>query len=272
MPITETDRKYLKHKHVGGKNNDKGNKYESFYATYRIALLISAKFDKLETVNLSAHVPNAFVDDYLEEVESFKQYHQLKDVKNLSWKYEKVKYDFTKQIEISNENNELFGLKLVNSNEKLIEIPEDISEYTSVEYFPAYHELTHSYLEYPEFKKAIENIAIEGRKNDDELIAIATTILGVWHSIETPKSLKEIVELIKKTNRYDSLRIYPSLELSNACKEILNNLKVEFYINGEILYWSYKYFSGKIVWSTEREELLLKSSPTKIEELFTILS
>ena len=44
MPITETDRKYLKHKHVGGKNNDKGNKYESFYATYRIALLISAKF------------------------------------------------------------------------------------------------------------------------------------------------------------------------------------------------------------------------------------
>ena len=36
MPITQKEKKYLKNKHKGGKNNSKGAIYESYYATYQI--------------------------------------------------------------------------------------------------------------------------------------------------------------------------------------------------------------------------------------------
>lgn len=37
MSISPKERKYLKNKHKGGKNNSKGNIYESYYTTYCIA-------------------------------------------------------------------------------------------------------------------------------------------------------------------------------------------------------------------------------------------
>ena len=97
MPITEADRQYLKHKNRGGKNNAKGNRYENYYAVFQIALLLNSYRERLDDVCLATQLSNAFVDDLLIGVgNSNKTYHQIKDVKVLSWNTGNLKYDFEK--------------------------------------------------------------------------------------------------------------------------------------------------------------------------------
>ena len=55
-----------------------------------------------DAVYLTSQVPDAFVDDLLIEKPTFeKLYHQLKDVKALTWKSERLETDFKRQMEIS---------------------------------------------------------------------------------------------------------------------------------------------------------------------------
>ena len=278
MPITESERKYLKNKHRGGKNNAKGNRYENYYVVFQIALLLNSHYERLDDVYLTTQLSNAFVDDLLIGVEnSNKTFHQIKDVKDLSWNKENLKYDFKRQKEICLENKENFSLKLVFSNkaihQKLGEIPNEFSDCTNVEFFPAYNELGQLYWHYPPFKDAIAEIVAEGRNNDGVLYGVAGSILGAWESVnaENPISLKQIRENICKINPYDPLKNYPTVELPDSCKKIFGDIGVTFHTNGQILYWKYGYFEGRKEWSEEIEQNLLNNVPTKIEELISIL-
>mgnify|MGYP001513211161 len=102
MPITQKEKKYLKNKHKGGKNNSKGAIYESYYATYQIVSFMNQYITQLSNVHLTTQLHDAFVDDlFIEEPNAHKTYHQLKDVKDLTWETSKLKYDFKRQTEIS---------------------------------------------------------------------------------------------------------------------------------------------------------------------------
>jgi hypothetical protein len=277
MPITEEERKYLKNKNKGGKSNAKGNRYENYYAVFQIALLLNSYRERLDDVCLATQLSNAFVDDLLIGVEnSNKTYHQIKDVKDLSWNKDRLEYDFRRQKEISLENKEIFSLKLVHSNQaghqKLVEIPKEFSDCTDVEFFPASNELN-QLLWYSPFKDAIAEIVAEGRNNDDVLIGVAGSILGAWESVNAEKSisLKQIRENISKINRYDALKIYPTVELPDSCKKILEDIGVTFHTNGPLFYWKYGFFEGRKEWTKEIEQNLLNNVPTKIEELISIL-
>ena len=117
MPITEAERKYLKNKHKGGKNNAKGNRYENFYAVFQIASLMNSQFERLDNVYLTSQLSETFVDDLLiEKDNSIRTYHQIKDVKKLTWKNKELRNDFKRQKDISKEREEQFNLKLVYSN------------------------------------------------------------------------------------------------------------------------------------------------------------
>lgn len=86
MPITSEEQTYLTRKHQGGKNNDKGIMYEKFYTTYCIAVLVDKYSLRLNDVRLTSQVENVFVDDLLiEEPMAGKIYHQMKNVKGLTW-------------------------------------------------------------------------------------------------------------------------------------------------------------------------------------------
>ena len=114
MPITQKEKKYLKNKHKGGKNNSKGAIYESYYATYQIVSFMNQYITQLSNVHLTTQLHDAFVDDlFIEEPNAHKTYHQLKDVKDLTWETSKLKYDFKRQTEISSERNEKFKLKFI---------------------------------------------------------------------------------------------------------------------------------------------------------------
>lgn len=139
MPISPQEKKYLKNKHKGGNNNSKGNIYESFYTIYCIALFMNSHITQLDSVYFTSQLEECFVDDLLieESNTAHRIYHQIKDVKNLSWQTKQLKHDFERQMDISSEMGENFELKLVHSNSPTMvtPIPEEIVSSTSVSFF-----------------------------------------------------------------------------------------------------------------------------------------
>lgn len=279
MPISSNERTYLKNKHKGGKNNSKGATYENFYATYSIALLINRYITQLDDIRLTSQLKNCFVDDLLiEEPDAHRTYHQLKDVKNLTWKTNKLQYDFKRQIDISSERHENFELKLVHSNPvaKVSPIPDDIISCTTTLFFPAEKSLNRLILSYPPFKNAIKDISISEQAEDDELSDIAITILGTWSGMEQKNiSLKQISEAIRSKGRgYTNIKTYPNACISDSCKEIFNHCNLSVYTSGINLYWSANNgkLTGKIEWTSDMEQKLQTSAPSDFWTLIELLS
>lgn len=280
MPITKAERKYLKRKHQGGKNNSKGNQYENFYIVYCLALLMDEDISKWDDIYLTSQVLDAFVDDLLiEKPTSEKLYHQMKDVKALTWRSERLESDFKRQMEISQEMGECFQLHLVYSAKDsfLKEIPEEISSCTTAIYFPACESLNQLLLSYIPFKDAISKIAVRGEETkDDELFGIAGTLLGAWNSCEQKAvSLAQIAEFMRRVGEgYVNMRGYSAVEISEVCKMILNNCGLRFHINGIKLYWSSANgrLKGEIEWTSELEQKLVDNAPKDLFEVIELLS
>ena len=65
MPITQKEKKYLKNKHKGGKNNSKGAIYESYYATYQIVSFMNQYITQLSNVHLTTQLHDALLMIFL---------------------------------------------------------------------------------------------------------------------------------------------------------------------------------------------------------------
>lgn len=280
MPITPAERKYLKRKHQGGKNNSKGNQYESFYAVYCLAELMNEYMSEDNTVYLSSQVADAFVDDLLiEKSASEKLYCQLKNVKNLTWKSERLESDFKRQMEISEEKGEHFQLRLVYSavDSSVVEIPREISSCTTTVYFPACESLNQLLLSFIPFKNAISRISVKGENAiNDELFGIAGTLLGAWNSCgQKGVSLAQITETMQRIGEgYVNMKGYNAVEISEDCKMILNKCGLHFYIKGIKLYWSNSTgrLKGEVEWTSELEQKLLDNVPCDLFEIIELLS
>lgn len=279
MPITQKERKYLKNKHKGGKNNSKGAIYESYYATYMIASFMGQYITNLSNISLSSQLKNTFVDDLLiEESNAHKIYHQLKDVEKLAWRTGKhsLERDFSRQMEISQERKEDFELKLIysNPNSAVSVIPDEIISCTSSMYFPSCLSINQLILSYPPFKEAIQNITVQCQAEDDELSGIASAILGAWNSVEQKDvTLKQISDIVRlKGKGYVNLKDYPTITVSDKCRDILGRFGIAFYENGPTLYWSRGHLKGEVLWTSEIEQNLQVANPVDFWDLIEILS
>ena len=280
MPISPQEKKYLKNKHKGGNNNSKGNIYESFYTIYCIALFMNSHITQLDSVYFTSQLEECFVDDLLIEESNTAHwiYHQIKDVKNLSWQTKQLKHDFERQMDISSEMGENFELKLVHSNSPTMvtPIPEEIVSSTSVSFFPAEKSLNQLILSYPPFKNAIQNITVLGEAKDDELLGIAEAILGVWTGLEQKNiSLKAISDEVKRIGKgLINIKTYPNIQIADSSQEILRRFDLCFYTCGNNLHWhtSNQKLSGKIIWTPEIEQKLENVQPSDLWELIELLS
>ena len=278
MPIRTADKKYLKNKQKGGRNNAKGKQYEDFYAVYQLALLIDKYRSNPSVVYLSSQLSDTFVDDLLiEKEDSDKTYHQLKDVNNINWSYGKLKYDFERQREISIENEEQFTLKIVYSdiNSSIHQIPENISDCTTAEYFPSYPSTQLLYYGFQPFREAIKNIAIPSHSTDNELIGISGALLGAWGMVNNQlhTSLQEILENVDNIGRgFINMNIYPSADISESCSALFHQIGIDYQIHGSSLYWSYGYFNGCLPWTAAVEEKILTASPKDFKEIIDLLN
>lgn len=278
MPITPAQRKYLKNKHKGGKNNAKGNLYEEHFVVYQLALLIDKYRSNLSSVYFSTQLLDTFVDDLLIVLEdNHKTYHQLKDVTNIAWTSNNLKYDFERQRELSLENKEQFTLKIVYSNidSSLSAIPDTISDCTIAEHFPASPSLSSLYFGFEPFRKAVKNIAIPHYSTDNDLIGIYGALIGAWHMVNTLSyvSLKEILEKVYHIgNGLINLNLYPTITISEDCSALFRRIGVEYHLSGSSLYWSYRSFSGYLSWNKEMEEKLMAISPESFKDIIDLLN
>lgn len=277
MPITEKERKYLKNKHRGGKNNSKGAIYESFYAVYCIAYLMDKFIMNLESIQFTSQVENTFVDDLLIEInQTEKSYYQLKNVKDLTWSTGKLKYDFKRQMEISKERGENFNLRLIYSspNSTVANIPHDISEHTTASFFPACESLNQLLQSCEYFKKAIKSITASDDIKDDQLFGVAGTLLGVWDGCEQKHiSLKQISDKVLQIGSgLVNIKSYLDTNISEECKTIFKKCGVSTHSRGIKLYWSYEgKLKGEICWSDEVEHRIIETNPSSLYELLELL-
>lgn len=281
MPITAKERKYLKNKHKGGKNNSKGALYESYYTVYQIALFLNDNECNLKNTNFSSQIVDTFVDDLLiVKSDGYRIYHQLKDVAGLRWNTKSssytLEYDFRRQKDISLENKEDFNLKLVYSDSScdVGELPESIRCCAVSEYFPACQSINQLLLSFSPFKNAVKNITVPEISTDEELFGIAAAILGAWNAIEQKDvSLTKILDIVHANGKgYVNVKMFPTVEISDSCKNIFKNLGLKYHVNGLSLYWSYKNMNGCVPWSEQLEHKLNDSFPDNIWNLIELLS
>lgn len=283
MERTNEEKQYLKNKHKGGENNQKGGVFEDFYAVYQIVSCIgSNERHLLDSVVFQTQLENTFVDDMLIVNSELKTYYQLKNTKSLSWgkvdKLGDIASDFAHQIEDCRERNEKFALKLVYSlkDSKVGEqIPEKIKEYTSADFFDYSADLNSLIIVNEPLRKALKAISPNGNKTTtDDLANMASMFLGIWKGCNSKDkiSLNKIIDTAAKF-KHINLKIYSDAVLNEDCKKILDAIDdFEYHIIGRMLYWSVGLMTGSCPWPDNIENDIIIQHPTNKWDLISMLS
>lgn len=175
---------YLNHKQTGGANNAKGNLFESFFTTFKIAQFWEQ--DPLNTIFTSQEL--CFIDDLVIGLNSKGVYHyQIKDIQYTSWK--RGKNNLANDFSFQRKYNYCLGIKsklyLVVSNKSLakrlrISRPKKLIKIVTVKHFPATTSVNRLILESPTFRKALSELCALKNPQTDKLETIAAQILGQW--------------------------------------------------------------------------------------------
>lgn len=277
MALSQEDKIHLKNKHIGGVNNQKGNDFENIYSTKEIIRLF-ATHPTCKGISIAAQIKDAFVDDFLIiEPNGTRIYHQIKNTENLSWgnpQKGNLLYDFQRQQEISIENKEAFGLKIVYSNPQCAihttDCPSVLCNTTKKEFFP--HQTILSLIRDPSFAEyllAIMDIPPEDNTNDHKF-NFTEFILSQWTALKCNEtvSLSEIRDhfmnkynripgfksdlsmvgpIVCETDAPPTLRFrisFPS-SLPASLKTLFDKFDGFTYsVHGNKLYWHYKRMNG----------------------------
>lgn len=282
MERTNEVKQYLKNKHQGGENNQKGGLFEDFYAVYQIVLCIAKYQPSFDGVEFQTQLEDTFVDDMLIADPKLNMYHQLKNTQSLSWgkvdKQGDIAFDFAHQIEDCKKRKENFALKLVYSlkgSKAGEQIPEEIKEQTSTEYFEYATDLNRLVIVSEPLIKALRDISPNGNDTPtDDLANIASVFLGVWKGCDSKNriSLKDIIHKAEYF-KYVNLKIYPDTVLSEDCKKVLDAIEgFKYHISGRMFYWSIGHMNGSCPWPDNIETEIIRHHPTDKWELMSMLS
>lgn len=285
MNISSDHKDYLRRKHTGGISNQKGNTYETFFVTKEIVRLFAEGAD-INSTWIISQVNQAFVDDLcIIDSDNRKCYHQLKDVKGLTWgKAEagNVRYDFKWQKHYAIHEKENFGLKLVYSDADCPvhknPIPDEISDVAVCEYFPAYQSLSAFLQESETLRKDLRKIMnYPGRDFPLDVQSVSLELIrSQWQELskpDVPVSLAQIKDLYDRKHPLSpNLRSYPDVPLSSSAGAILSRFPDFHYsINGSNLYWRLRRMEG-VISVSEVERILDSEIPNSTADLITLLN
>ena len=235
----------------------------------------------LDVVALQTQLENTFVDDLLIAHPDKNVYHQLKNTQSLTWNTKSsertIASDFENQITDCRERDEQFALKLVYSaaNSQVGEsVPDNIKDYTTIEYFPYEEDLNGLVLISSDFQNALRQILVNGKEATvDELVNVAVVFLGAWRGCGNKNRvrLSDIVEKAQRM-RYFNLTIFPDGEICKACRDILDAIEgLRYSVNGRMFYWQLGAFTGSCPWPEGKEQEIIDKRPTTRRELVAIL-
>lgn len=239
---------YLKNKHKGGKNNQKGTTYEDNFAVLKLAEYIHSSFSNPKKVQINSQV-YAFVDDFLIEIPSIKTKlnYQLKNAKVISWHSGKhpLEADFYYQYKLDS----ALGISssrtiLIVSNKELKDslinsAPTQIKNHTDCELFEP---INSKYLTCPnkQLESAISKIC--KYSTPDKIRTLYTILMGVWVTNKdkpnTVKGLENEVRSIQLNCLYDPEINNKNNHLDPDLDIILSNINGLSYsvINGSLSY------------------------------------
>ena len=288
---------YLRNKHRGGRNNQKGNTYENFFAIYQIALLAPEAIAQAANIYILSQIP-AFVDDLIIDrgADSALQHYQIKETKSLSWGTDtsqvKIAYDFRLQFDLNtqalNRTSEIF---LVTSsdhvaNELTASLPNDLKSYSSVIFFP-YRPTLNALLQISnDLKNAIAYLTAFESPTPDKIECVASVLLGAWVSSDT--SQITVLEILQKARNCQpsfirSLSLDKSFALASKVISILQAIDGFTYeLSKGFFHWQYQvgtvvYMDGTYPFSLDSEEfekfqkLIIQLEPNSFDELENLL-
>lgn len=278
--------KYLKNKNQGGKSNEKGNTYENFFATYKLALLSRDVLEDQQEILFSSQIM-AFVDDLIIQSAQTRrcQHYQLKNTENLQWGtgLRSIADDFAKQHQLNQESSQDSEMILVVSTFELKErlvntIPETIAKFSNVDYFPFASSLPKILKEQPDFSKAIEYLCAFDNPEPDKVECVASVLLGAWMSSEKSNiSLKAVLEKARQSQpSYIRYLEDDCIQLDSEVEAILNQIEYFTYtLSKGFFQWQFAkgLDEGTLPYSCETEnfrrfqERVKNNRPTNFEEL-----
>lgn len=288
---------YLRNKHRGGKNNQKGNTYENFFAIYQIALLAPEVIAQTANIYVLSQIP-AFVDDLIIDrgADSALQHYQIKEAQSLSWGTDtsqvKIAYDFRLQFDLNIQAlNRISEIFLVTSsehvaNELTASLPNDLRSYSSVIFFP-YRPTLNALLQISnDLKNAIAYLTAFESPTPDKMECVASILLGAWVSSGTSQTT--VLEILQKARNCQpsfirSLSLDKSFSLASKVVFILQGIDGFIYeLSKGFFHWQYQvgtvvYMDGTYPFSLDSEEfqkfqnLIIQLEPNTFDELENLL-
>lgn len=267
--MVEIDKEYLTRKHRGGENSKKGNMFEAYFSVYQILLLMSE--GKLDAT-LFSQVENAYVDDLLILQDDSSVYHQIKDVKSLSWGNIETKntlaYDFYHQAELCLFREVKFLLKLIVSSgyEKMKESkPADIKDVTDVEEFPAYANINMYAYDAQVYSVAAKAIGV-GDKQHYDVSTFVTMLFGKWcGGLCEGKTVKSIFLDVKRSLFGTEI----DEKILDDILKLLGKMGFAIEVESSMLHWKYRGFEGDTELTESKIEEILAS--TDVESMINVL-
>ena len=262
----------LENKHRGGLNNEKGSKYEEYYATYIIASLLQGFLE--HNVLIKSQVEGAYIDDLIVETDNKCDYFQLKNVRNLKSIWAEIREDAVSQINLSSSKQEQFTITVVYSDSTFnIPLSDDIAQYTSLEWFPYFKSIYELITHYKPFKKALAELSVLENPTDDVLYGFAEYIIGKWCSIDRQKGLK--ISLLADqliTSRLNTI-LDSDREVSMECKEILDRIPgFTYIIRGKNIVWEIEHSKNNSTeWTKELDDRIVSKMPSSAKDIFKML-
>lgn len=262
----------LENKHRGGVNNEKGAKYEEYYATYRIASLLPSCLD--QCILIKSQVEGAYIDDLLIKTGVKHDYFQLKNVQNVKQSWTEIKEDVVSQIQLSIDKKEDFSVTLVYSDVSFNTIlPEDIVDYFNFEWFPSTKSILELIGKYNPFKNALMDLSVFENPDDDTLYGLARYILGHWCGIDRQEGLlvSELADSLKCSNLNTILD--SNRDISLECKEILDRITGFTYaIKGKNIVWGIEHSrNNSTEWTKGLDDRIICQVPKSAKDIFKML-
>ena len=262
----------LENKHRGGLNNEKGSRYEEFYATYRIASSLLNYYG--HNILIKSQVEGAYIDDLMVETDNQYDYFQLKNVQKMETAWPEVREDAISQIKLSLDKQEQFSITIVYSDSTFhITLSDDLAKYTSLECFPFSKSIYEVIKQYSSFKNTLVELSVLENPTDDVLYGLAEYIIGKWCSIDRQEGLliATLADQIK-TSRLNTI-LDSNREMSSECKMILDRIPgFSYMIKGKNIVWEIEHSKNNSTeWTRELENRIVLHVPNSAKEIFKML-
>ena len=281
--------KYLHNKNRGGNSGQKGNRYEDYFAVYKLAQLARDILQAGSSIRFSSQLL-AFVDDLIIKHDSNLENYQLKNSSSVSWNQgnHPIQVDFLNQHKLNQLSypNSISQMTLVISDKSCAEnltntLPALIQSFSQVLHFPYDADILTVVNQVPAFKDAIVWLSAFDQPEPDKIEYVVKALIGVWVTSNVKDIAgEELLHMAQKQSPQLIRSFETDYQLDPEVEKILSDIEnLTYNLAKGFLHWNYAdgLSSGTPPYSIDTEafdrlqERIKTHNPTTFEELEPLL-